>query len=86
MEVPRILAFQHAEVRHDLKADSQDLFVTAQRVRSDRDGVTLLDEGDVHYCGHGVRLYSTLCRRILLKFLVFVAVHSLHFDHIERLV
>jgi len=35
MEVPRILAFQHAEVGHDLKADSQDLFVPAQRVRSD---------------------------------------------------
>ena len=51
MEVAGVLAFQHAEVGHDLKADSQDLFVPAQRIRSDRDGVTLLDEGDVHYGG-----------------------------------
>ena len=35
MEVAGVLAFQHAEVGHDLKADSQDLFVPAQRVRSD---------------------------------------------------
>lgn len=52
MEVPRVLAFQHGEVGHDLKPDSQDLLIPAQCVRSDGDLFTLLDEGDVHYCGH----------------------------------
>lgn len=54
-----ILAFQHGEITHDLKAEGQDLFILAQCVRSDGDLVTLLDEGDVHYCGHAVRLYSS---------------------------
>ena len=51
MEVSRVLAFQHAQVSNDLHADSQDLFVPAQRIRSDCDLFTLLHEGDVNYCG-----------------------------------
>jgi hypothetical protein len=51
MEVSRVLAFQYAQVSNDLKPDSQDLFIPAQRIRSYCDGVTLLDEGDVHDCG-----------------------------------
>lgn len=58
MEVPRVLAFQHGEVGHDLKPDSQDLLIPAQRIRSDGDLFTLLYEGNVYDGGHAVRLYS----------------------------
>ena len=34
-----------------MESDGQDLFVLAQRVGSDFDGVTLLDKGDVDYGG-----------------------------------
>jgi hypothetical protein len=35
----------------NLQAESQDLFIPAHGVRSDRDLVTLLYEGDVYYGG-----------------------------------